>query len=124
MNNYWDGKNVHFCYGGPGQSAQEAEMVCGIILSTWAGPNAKGTTTELKVGYSFQPDLIDCKKCIKWCKEKFTLCDKGCGRICCYETCCWCVEKNMKFCVCGGVWDEEMPDLEYHNKSCTGRKKR
>ncbi len=123
--NYWDGKHVHYCHSGPGQSAQEATLiVCGMVLSTWAGPNRRkdlGNGIEGDVGYTFENlELVDCPSCVTWIEANKPRCDGGCGRFVVYRTCCHCYDH----CVCGALLLDKTAKWlkhENHKLDCTGR---
>lgn len=82
----WDGKDIHYGFS-PGQSAQEAETACGLILSTWSGKYGR-------TGYSFNIDEITCSLCIKWMETNFKRCD--CGELAEYSMCRKCAIKWME----------------------------
>ncbi len=115
----WDGKEVHFCLRA-GQSAQDADMACGLRLSTWAGANARSNdSTEDRVGYTFEKcRKVTCASCRVWMEANLKKCD-GCGVVCCYGTCAAC----LPYCICGAVlWDRaDMRKHERHANDCPGR---
>lgn len=98
--NDWDGKFIHFGFA-PGQSAQEADVACGIVLSTWNGPNAQLDKDDWNyhVGYTFEPEKVDCKTCIDWMEQNFNKCK--CGKIAEHRLCTACAEEHSKgkFCL-------------------------
>lgn len=88
---YWDGKYVHFGLAA-GQSSSYASVACGIILSTWSGPNRrKGPTMEDELGYSWNIEPVDCPECKVWMETNLKKCDKGCGKLVVYTTCIQCI---------------------------------
>ena len=91
----WDGEHVHLQWNGGSQ--HEMNTACGVVLSTWAGPNARGNSTEEKVGYTFEHlQLVDCPKCRVWMDENLPRCTT-CGKPTIYKvtrTCGECVIKE------------------------------
>lgn len=93
MNDYWDGKHIHFCTYSE-QSAQDVSVSCGIRLSTWMAPGKKSAKGPEDLGYSFDTLPVNCPKCIEWMKSNLGRC-KTCSAIAQYNFCSDCVEDEL-----------------------------
>ena len=99
----WDGQSIHYCVE-VYQSASDATMACGKILSTWR-PSYDIVPKEHKyshlpkpacdVGYTFTAEETDCPECRVWVEEHCPSC-RECGVRCTYGTCKKCVGDEIE----------------------------
>jgi hypothetical protein len=113
--NYWDGNQLHYCVD-VYQSAQDATMACGKILSTWHNPDlpkqhkySSYQKPACDVGYSFVAEEVDCPECRIWIEANCPSCRK-CGVKCSYGTCRACIAKEVE--EAGGMeaWTKKVLD--------------
>jgi len=95
----WDGQAIHYCVE-VYQSAQDATMACGKVLSTWAIVQRDNKYSHLPkpacdVGYTFTAEETDCPECRVWVEANCPSCGT-CGVKCTYGTCNKCVEKEIE----------------------------
>ncbi len=113
---YWDGVHVHYVVEG---DRIAMDMACGLSLSTYVKPGRSGSTTEERVGYTFDNiPLVTCPVCRPWMEDNLMRC-KHCGDLCTYGTCDDCLDR----CVCGALLlgTGRFQKLEKHTPSCPGR---
>lgn len=94
---YWDGVHVHLGVWAQ-QGCTDAEMACGIWLSTWEKPGRRGTSMEERLGYTWDSHKVTCPNCLEWMEKNLKRC-KTCCRACGFDMC----EPCMPHCTCGCI---------------------